>query len=72
MCTHMSFTGSAPAVLCALICFALNVPSPSAPHPPHLGGIWIGSANGIRICDNEIYKRGGFLAWVKVPSGHCK
>jgi hypothetical protein len=40
------------------VCFALNVPSPSALHPPHLGGIWIDSANEIRIC--------GFLAWVQV------
>jgi hypothetical protein len=40
------------------VCFALNVPSPSALHHPHLGGICIDSANGIRIC--------GFLAWVQV------
>ena len=43
---------------CRDVCFALNVPSPSALHPPYLGGIWIDSANGIRIC--------GFLALVQV------
>ena len=43
---------------CRSVCFALNVPSPSALHPPHLGGIWIDSANGIKIC--------GFLAWVQL------
>ena len=44
--------------VCRSVCFALNVPSPSALHPPHLGGIWIDSANGIKIC--------GFLAWVQL------
>ena len=43
---------------CRDVCFAPNVPSPSALHPPHLGGIWIDSANGIKIC--------GFLAWVQL------
>ena len=65
MCTPMFFIGSMPTVPCALISFALNVPSPKAPHPPHLGGIWIGSTNGIMICD-EIKK---LTCWGKAALG---
>jgi hypothetical protein len=41
---------------CSQVCFALNLCSPSILHPPHSGGIWIGSASGIRICDAETVK----------------